>query len=67
MAISVTKPGKLPENDRMKGTCSNCKAEVECLRGDTEHLSDQRDGDADKIKCPTKGCHNVIWVRQLHS
>lgn len=65
MAIKVTKPGKLPAFDLMRGTCSHCKAEVECNRGDAEMLSDQRDGDAYKVRCPTQGCGHEIWLRSV--
>jgi hypothetical protein len=62
MSIIVTHPGKLPENDPFRGTCSRCKAHVECLRSDTKPRDGGRNETDFYVPCPTPGCGSEILV-----
>lgn len=65
MSIKVTKPGKLPSEKSFHGNCTNCGCAITCKRKDGEYISDQRDGDMLKVKCPTTGCHQWIYASEI--
>ena len=51
-----TDPDILPQI----GTCTHCRTQVEFLPYEAKRHSDQRDGDAYEIPCPT--CKRPIWT-----
>lgn len=61
--MKILKPGKLPENDIMRGTCYRCDCEVECKR--SECKLDQSFGSCDMlVDCPTEGCYVRITMEE---
>lgn len=59
--MKVLKQGLKPTERWYKGTCYSCGTEVEFQRKEAELVSDQRDGDYVKVKCPT--CNGSITVQ----
>jgi len=60
MAIEVTKRGT-PRSDRpCEFSCRECGSEMRATIKDGTYVSDQRDGDAVKFRCPV--CREEIWV-----
>lgn len=58
--MKIIKEGKLP-NDKMKGKCNCCGAEIECSKKEAKFFDDWRESYY-IIKCPTKGCPKDIYV-----
>ena len=50
-----TDPGTKPQY----ATCNHCRTQIEFMPYEAKRHSDQRDGDAYEIQCPT--CHRPIW------
>lgn len=62
MTIEVTKPGVLPETIKRSGKCNYCGCEFTFTTADARYSSDQRDGDALVVPCPT--CTRDVWTRK---
>ena len=62
MAIEILKFGSLASLVPLRGTCANCRCEVECRLGDCKSSPDQRDNGSPHVDCPTDGCGGTIWV-----
>lgn len=58
--MKVLREGRLAEDDIYQGECFHCGAVVEFQRKEARYVSDQRDGDALVVVCPT--CSNEIWT-----
>lgn len=54
MAIKVIKAGKRPMEHPMAGRCTDCKCEIECVRGDCK-ISEDRNEILYYVQCPTCG------------
>lgn len=63
--MNIITPGKLPALRKMRGTCLHCKCEVECEQREAREVVDRNETDY-KIKCPTEGCKDDIWLRFIH-
>ena len=44
-------------------TCPNCKCKFRYSLAETEHVSDQRDGDFRWVKCPQEGCRHKFTTQ----
>lgn len=60
MAVEVVRPGQLPTERRMAGTCDYCKCEVRCLQGDAREEASGRNETDYRVDCPTAGCGKRI-------
>lgn len=56
--MEIIKRGVDPKTKPLSGTCRNCMTEITFLPVEAEYVSDQRDGDFYKIKCPV--CADTI-------
>ena len=63
MAVRVLRQAK-PTREVFRGTCWPCGTEVEADRGDGKVVSDWRDGDYLKVRCPTCG-RDIACGRKL--
>lgn len=59
--MQIIKPGKLPQENKYRLTCSKCHTEFECLLKEATPSPDQRDGDLHGITCPLPGCGCGVW------
>lgn len=57
--MKIIKPGCLTDKSVHRGTCQFCGCVIEFERWEARFQSDQRDGDALIMKCPT--CNREIW------
>jgi RNase P subunit RPR2 len=57
--MRVIRKGALPEKRVYKGVCNHCGTIVEFAQEEARYVSDQRDGDALVVTCPT--CGKEIW------
>ena len=60
--MKIIKPGKSPNLDTAKVTCSSCGCEFEFTREEGVFVGDQRDGDFYRVKCPQEGCGRAVHV-----
>jgi predicted RNA-binding Zn-ribbon protein involved in translation (DUF1610 family) len=58
--VKILKQGKLAADEVYQGDCNHCGTEVEFQRKEARYVSDQRDGDALVVECPT--CKHEIWT-----
>ncbi len=58
--MKIIKQGKLPEEKIIRTTCDKCQTIFEFAVKEAEYISDQRDGDSYKIKCPL--CHKEHYI-----
>lgn len=58
--MEIIKRGKHPDEQKYDGTCRNCKTEVRFKKSEAEYVSDQRDGDFLRVRCPL--CSEYINV-----
>jgi hypothetical protein len=56
--MKTIKPGKLPSEEVMRGTCHHCKAVYEAKKGELKYVADQREGDYYTAQCLT--CHDSV-------
>jgi DNA-directed RNA polymerase subunit RPC12/RpoP len=52
MTIEIIKRGVIPGDRIVKGTCSNCRSELQWKASDGEHFDCQREGESNSIACP---------------
>ena len=64
MTIKIITKGVDPKTTPLRGTCSNCRTEVECTQQDATptESSDQRDFGSFHVKCPV--CSASIYMRK---
>lgn len=61
--MKITKPGALPDEEVLKGTCTHCKCEVEFTKGEARDIQHSPKNEVYyMIDCPTKGCGRNISV-----
>lgn len=60
--MRVIKQGVNPATVQLRGTCNNCRTEVEFSPIEAKFSSDQRDGDFYTVECPT--CSKSIHVNK---
>lgn len=60
--VKIISPGKLPGERVYRATCSYCHCHFEFFAKEAQYTSDQREGDAYKIACPTEGCGRPVYV-----
>lgn len=60
--MNIIKAGKLPEEKQYQTTCDRCKTIFTFKQKEAEYVSDQRDGDFLKVKCPFNGCNTYNFV-----
>lgn len=58
--MRIVTQGTDPDTVPVQGTCNHCKTTVEFLPHEAKRHSDQRDGDAYEVQCPT--CKRQIWT-----
>jgi RNase P subunit RPR2 len=58
--MRVVVKGQRPEDRVYRGSCKHCHTTVEFIRIEARYVSDQRDGDALVVTCPT--CDQEIWT-----
>ncbi len=63
--MRVIKPGVLRTETLCHGTCRYCGAQVEYTIGEARDASDQREGEAFVVMCPTNGCGQEIWGTRI--
>lgn len=61
LAMKILKPGRIEVEHR--GQCGTCKCKVQFEHREGEVMSDQRDGDYIRVKCPTRKCPDYINVQ----
>lgn len=60
--MEIIKAGKLPGQRTYTTTCGNCGCRFKFKASEAKFESDQREGDALVVKCPTRKCGEKIWV-----
>lgn len=50
--MRIVKHGTAPGDHKLKAKCPNCGTVIEFMQAEAEYVSDQRDGDYLRIKCP---------------
>ena len=60
--MKIITPGTLPQTKTYGAVCRNCGCRFTFARHEAEYVSEQRDGDALKVKCPQTGCGQDCWV-----
>ncbi len=59
--MKIIKHGKPPGNQKHTVKCDNCKTKIELLTSEAERVSDPRDGDYYRYKCPV--CpRDITWA-----
>lgn len=56
--MRIIERGTPPSEQPVEFRCCNCKTIFECMKGEIERVSDQRDGDFWKSTCPV--CHKMV-------
>lgn len=62
--MKIVKVGRLPQEQLLKGECSNCGCEIECKRSEAKSAPDPREKGDLYLDCPTKGCNSMIWLHE---
>lgn len=60
--MQILKAGKIPGDIKYRGTCCNCKCQVEVLGKETTMKQAEYNTIDRKVACPTRGCENEILV-----
>lgn len=60
--VEIIKRGELPGEKVYTTTCTHCKTQFKFKQKEARLSSDQRDGDAMRIRCPLEGCNTECWV-----
>ncbi len=58
--MKIISKGRKPEEKEYRVTCDDCDTVFEFKKREAQYVSDQRDGDALKIKCPV--CNRMVWT-----
>lgn len=63
--MKIIKPGKLPGDRPMRGTCRVCGCVVICTQAEAAYQHDPRPGEScHTVACPTNGCGATIVVAE---
>lgn len=57
--MKIIKPGKHPNDDTLRGTCTRCDCVIECRRGELQY--DFRDQGPGFVSCPC--CTGAIFPK----
>ena len=61
--MKILKPGQIPEEKVLRGTCPRCKCEVECMAHEAAGCADPRDGSVTyTVECPTPRCRGRTYL-----
>lgn len=58
--MKIINQGIDPDTVPVRGTCTHCRTQIEFMPHEAKRHSDQRDGDAYEVQCPT--CRHPIWA-----
>lgn len=58
--VKIIEKGEVPELQPLRCRCTHCRTLFEFMPLEAKFVSDQRDGDAYRINCPT--CTRECWV-----
>ena len=65
--MKIVKPGKVPGDRLLRGTCRTCGCVVECKQSEARYEGrDPREPGAWYVPCPTAGCgQEDLWLNQV--